>query len=36
MATEKRRTFIKKSAMASAGIAFGAPHLLKTMQKYSQ
>jgi predicted dehydrogenase len=29
MKTEKRRTFIKKSVMASAGIAFGAPAYIK-------
>lgn len=29
MKTEKRRTFIKKSVLASAGIAFGAPAYIK-------
>jgi len=29
MKTEKRRTFIKKSAMASAGIALGAPAFIE-------
>ncbi len=33
MKTEKRRTFIKKSALASAGIAFGAPAYIKGFQQ---
>ncbi len=33
MAAEKRRTFIKKSAMASAGIAIGAPAFIKDYAK---
>jgi len=33
MKTEKRRTFIKKSALASAGIAFGAPAYIRGFQQ---
>jgi len=33
MKTEKRRTFIKKSALASAGIAFGAPAYIQGFQQ---
>jgi len=33
MRTEKRRTFIKKSALASAGIAFGAPAYIRGFQQ---
>ena len=33
MKTEKRRTFIKKSALASAGIAFGAPAYINGFQQ---
>jgi predicted dehydrogenase len=33
MKTEKRRTFIKKSILASAGIAFGAPAYIKGFQQ---